>query len=115
MEIAAYGAGPRALAELGERFRATDAPRRRWSAREGAGLFGIDLAAAGAVAAVLASGAGLSARTLSPAILAFAALLTMNVRSGWIARCGRPRGGPGPRRVAAAQRDDRAGRLPGAR
>ena len=79
MEIATYGAGPRALAELGERFRATDAPRRRWSAREGAGQFGTDLAAAGAVAAVLANGAGLGARPLSPAILAFAALLTMTL------------------------------------
>jgi ATP-binding cassette, subfamily C, bacterial CydC len=79
MEIATYGAGPRALAELAERFRATDAPRRRWSAREGAGLLGTDLAAAGAVAVVLASGAGLGARPLSPAILAFAALLTMTL------------------------------------
>jgi ATP-binding cassette subfamily C protein CydC len=78
-EIATYGAGPRALAELAERFRATDAPRRRWSAREGAGLLGTDLAAAGAVAAVLAIGAGLGARPLSPAILAFAALLTMTL------------------------------------
>jgi ATP-binding cassette subfamily C protein CydC len=79
MEIATYGAGPRALAELSERFRATDAPRRRWSAREGAGLLGTDLAAAGAVAVVLASGVGLGARPLSPAILAFAALLTMTM------------------------------------
>jgi len=79
MEIATYGAGPRALAELAERFGATDAPRRRWSAREGAGQLGTDLAAAGAVAAVLASGAGLGARPLSPAILAFAALLTMTM------------------------------------
>ena len=79
MEIATYGAGPRALAELDERFRATDAPRRRWSAREGAGQLGTDLAAAGAVAAVLANGAGLGARPLSPAILAFAALLTMTM------------------------------------
>jgi ATP-binding cassette subfamily C protein CydC len=79
MEIATYGAGPRALAELGERFAATDAPRRRWSAREGAGQLGTDLAAAGAVAAVLATGAGLGARPLSPAILAFAALLTMTM------------------------------------
>ena len=79
MEIATYGAGPRALAELAERFRATDAPRRRWSAREGAGLLGTDLATAGAVAAVLAIGAGLGARPLSPAILAFAALLTMTL------------------------------------
>jgi ATP-binding cassette subfamily C protein CydC len=79
MEIATYGAGPRALAELAERFRATDAPRRRWSAREGAGQLGTDLAAAGAVAAVLANGAGLGARPLSPAILAFAALLTMTM------------------------------------
>jgi ATP-binding cassette, subfamily C, bacterial CydC len=79
MEIASYGAGPRALAELGERFRPTDTPRRRWSAREGAGQLGTDLAAAGAVAAVLANGAGLGARPLSPAILAFAALLTMTM------------------------------------
>jgi ATP-binding cassette subfamily C protein CydC len=79
MEIATYGAGPRALAELSERFRATDAPRRRWSAREGAGQLGTDLAAAGAVAVVLANGAGLGARPLSPAILAFAALLTMTL------------------------------------
>jgi ATP-binding cassette subfamily C protein CydC len=79
MEIATYGAGPRALAELGQRFRATDAPRRRWSAREGAGQLGTDLAAAGAVAVVLANGAGLGARPLSPAILAFAALLTMTM------------------------------------
>jgi ABC-type branched-subunit amino acid transport system ATPase component len=79
LEIATYGAGPRALAELGERFGATDAPRRRWSAREGAGQLGTDLAAAGAVAAVLANGAGLGARPLSPAILAFAALLTMTM------------------------------------
>jgi len=79
MEIATYSAGPRALAELGERFRATDTPRRRWSAREGAGQLGTDLAAAGAVAAVLASGAGLGARPLSPTILAFAALLTMTM------------------------------------
>jgi ATP-binding cassette subfamily C protein CydC len=79
MEIATYGAGPRALAELSERFGATDAPRRRWSAREGAGQLGTDLAAAGAVAAVLATGAGLGARPLSPAILAFAALLTMTM------------------------------------
>ena len=78
-EIAAYGAGPRALAELAERFRATDAPRRRWSAREGAGLLGTDLAAAAAVAVVLADGAGLGARPLPPAILAFAALLTMTM------------------------------------
>jgi ATP-binding cassette subfamily C protein CydC len=80
MEIATYGAGPGALAELGQRFGATDAPRRRWSAREGAGQLGSDLAAAGAVAAVLANGAGLGARPLSPAILAFAALLTMTMR-----------------------------------
>ena len=79
MEIATYGAGSRALAELGERFGATDAPRRRWSAREGAGQVVTDLAAAGAVAAVLANGAGLGARPLSPAILAFAALLTMTL------------------------------------
>jgi ATP-binding cassette subfamily C protein CydC len=79
MEIAVYGAGPRALAELAERFRATDAPRRRWSAREGAGQLGTDLAAVGAVAAVLANGAGLGARPLPPAILAFAALLTMTM------------------------------------
>jgi len=79
MEIATYGAGPRALGELGQRFRATDAPRRRWSAREGAGLLGTDLAAAGAVGVVLANGAGLGARPLSPAILAFAALLTMTM------------------------------------
>jgi ATP-binding cassette, subfamily C, bacterial CydC len=79
MEIATYGAGPGALAELAERFRATDAPRRRWSAREGAGLLGTDLATAVAVAAVLANGAGLGARPLSPAILAFAALLTMTM------------------------------------
>jgi ATP-binding cassette subfamily C protein CydC len=79
MEIATYGAGPRALAELAERFRATDAPRRRWSAREGAGLLGTDLAAAGAVAVVLANGAGLGARPLSPAVLAFAVLLTMTL------------------------------------
>jgi ATP-binding cassette subfamily C protein CydC len=68
MEIATYGAGPRALAELGQRFRATDASRRRWSAREGVGQLGNDLAAAGAVAvavavaAVLTNGAGLGAR-----------------------------------------------------
>ena len=79
MEISTYGAGPRALAELGQRFRATDAPRRRWSARGGAGQLGTDLAAAGAVAVVLANGAGLGARPLSPAILAFAALLTMTL------------------------------------
>jgi ATP-binding cassette, subfamily C, bacterial CydC len=79
MEIATYGAGPRALAELAARFRATDAPRRRSSAREGAGLLGTELAAAGAVAAVLANGAGLGGRPLSPAILAFAALLTMTM------------------------------------
>jgi ATP-binding cassette subfamily C protein CydC len=78
-EIAAYGAGPRALAELAERFHATDGPRRRWSAREGAGLLGTDLAAAVAVAVVLANGAGLGARPLSPAILAFAVLLTMTM------------------------------------
>ncbi len=79
MEIATYGAGPHALTDLAEGFRATDAPRRRWSAREGAGQLGTDLAAAGAVAAVLANGAGLGARPLSPAILAFAALLTMTL------------------------------------
>jgi ATP-binding cassette subfamily C protein CydC len=79
MEIATYGAGPRALAELAERFRVSDAPRRRWSAREGAGLLGTDLATAGALASVLANGAGLGARPLSPAILAFAALLTMTM------------------------------------
>lgn len=79
MEISTYGAGPRALAELGERFRATDAPRRRWSAREGAGQLVTDLAGVGALAAVLANGAGLGVRPLSPAILAFAALLTMTL------------------------------------
>jgi ATP-binding cassette subfamily C protein CydC len=79
MEIATYGAGPHALAELAGHFRATDAPRRRWSAREGAGQLGTDLAAAGAVAAVLANGAGLGGRPLSPAILAFAVLLTMTM------------------------------------
>jgi ATP-binding cassette subfamily C protein CydC len=99
MEIATYGAGPRALAELGERFRATDAPRRRWSAREGAGQFGTDLAFAGAVAAVLANGAGLGARPLSPAILAFAALLTMTMFevAGSVAASGPPRVRPSPR------------------
>lgn len=66
MEIAAYGAGPGALAELAERFGATDAPRRRWSAREGAAQAVTDLAGAGAVAAVLANGAGPRARPLSP-------------------------------------------------
>ena len=45
----------------------------------GAGLLGTDLAAAGAVAAVLANGAGLGGRPLSPAILALAALLTMTM------------------------------------
>jgi ATP-binding cassette, subfamily C, bacterial CydC len=111
MEIATYGAGPRALAELGERFGATDTPRRRWSAREGASQLGTDLAAVGAMAAVLANGAGLGARPLSPAILAFAALLTMTMFevAGSLAAAG-PRRGPGPRCVAAAQRDDRAGR-----
>ena len=95
---------------------AADAPRRRGSAREGASQAVTDLAAAGAVAAVLASGAGLGARPLSPAVLAFAALLTMTMfEVAGVARRGRPRGGPGPRRVAAAQRDDRAGRAPGAR
>jgi ATP-binding cassette subfamily C protein CydC len=79
MEIATYGAGPRALAELVERFRATDAPRRRRSAREGAGQLGTDLAGTVAVAAVLADGAGLGGRPLSPAILAFAVLLTMTL------------------------------------
>jgi ATP-binding cassette, subfamily C, bacterial CydC len=79
MEITSYGAGPRALAELRARFRATDAPRRRWSAREGGGQLVTDLAAAGALATVLANGAGLGAHPLSPAILAFAALLTMTL------------------------------------
>jgi ATP-binding cassette subfamily C protein CydC len=79
MEIATYGASQRALAELGERFRATDRPRRHSSAREGSGQLITDLAGAGAVAAVLANGAGLGARPLSPAILAFAALLTMTL------------------------------------
>ena len=79
MEIATYGAGPRAFAELSERFRATDAPRRRWSAREGGGQLVTELAAAGALAAVLANGAGLGAHPLSPAVLAFAALLTMTL------------------------------------
>jgi ATP-binding cassette, subfamily C, bacterial CydC len=79
MEIAAYGAGPGALAELAERFGATDAPRRRWSAREGAAQAITDLAGVGAVAAVLANGAGLGARPLSPAVLAFAVLLTMTL------------------------------------
>jgi ATP-binding cassette subfamily C protein CydC len=78
-EIATYGAGPRALAELGDRFRATDAPRRRWSAREGAGQLGTELAGVGAVAVVLANGAGLGADALAPAVLAFAALLTMTL------------------------------------
>jgi hypothetical protein len=72
-------AGPLALAELREGFRATDGPRRRWSAREGAGQLITDLAAVGAVAAVLAGGAGLGGRPLSPAVLAFAALLTLTL------------------------------------
>ena len=79
MEIAAYGAAPGALAELAKRFGATDAPRRRWSAREGAAQAVTDAAGAGAVAAVLANGAGLGARPLSPAVLAFAVLLTMTL------------------------------------
>lgn len=79
MGLATYGAGPLALAELREGFRATDGPRRRWSAREGAGQLITDLAAAGAVAAVLAGGAGLGGRPLSPAVLAFAALLTLTL------------------------------------
>jgi ATP-binding cassette subfamily C protein CydC len=79
MELAGYGAGPLALADLRAAFLATDAPRRRWSAREGAGLLITDLAGAGALAAVLASGAGLGARPLSPAVLAFAALLTLTM------------------------------------
>jgi ABC-type transport system involved in cytochrome bd biosynthesis fused ATPase/permease subunit len=90
MEIATFGAGPRALAELGERFRATDGPRRRWSAREGGGQLVIDLAGAGAVVAVLANGAGLGTHPLSPAILTFAALLTMTLFevTGWLAAAG---------------------------
>jgi ATP-binding cassette subfamily C protein CydC len=79
LEIATYRAGPRALAELAERFRATDAPRRRRSGRAGAGQFVTELAGAAAVAAVLANGAGLGARPLSPAVLAFAVLLTMTL------------------------------------
>ena len=70
MEIATYGAGPRALAELRQRFGATDTPRRRWSAREGSGQLGTDLAAAGAVAAVLASSAGAAAPRPTCATLA---------------------------------------------
>ena len=57
-------------------------PMRRAAAgppREEAGQLGTDLAAVGAVAAVLANGAGLGARPLSPAILTFAALLTMTM------------------------------------
>jgi ATP-binding cassette subfamily C protein CydC len=77
MELASYGAGPAALADLSAAFRATDSPRRRWSAQEAAGLLITELAAAGALAAVLASGAGLGGRALPPAVLAFAALLTL--------------------------------------
>ena len=79
MEIATYGAGPRALAELGS---ASAPPTRRAAAGppvKGPARLVTDLAAAGAVAAVLANGAGLGARPLSPAILAFAALLTMTL------------------------------------
>ena len=56
------------------------------------------------LAAVLANGAGLGAHPLSPAILAFAALLTMTMFevTGSLAAAG-PGRGPGPRRVAAAQ------------
>ena len=79
LELASYGAGPLALRELRAAFRATDRPRRQWSAREAAGLFITDMAGAGALAAVLASGAGVDARPLSPAVLAFAALLTLTM------------------------------------
>jgi ATP-binding cassette subfamily C protein CydC len=79
LELASYGAGTLALGELRAAFRATDAPRRRWSAREGTGLLMTDLAGTGALAAVLASGAGIGSRPLPPATLAFAALLTLTM------------------------------------
>jgi ABC-type transport system involved in cytochrome bd biosynthesis fused ATPase/permease subunit len=67
-------AGRRGRRAGGELARARAAARARLVE-----VLGTDLAAAGAVAAVLANGAGLGARPLSPAILAFAALLTMTM------------------------------------
>jgi ATP-binding cassette, subfamily C, bacterial CydC len=78
-ELASYGAGELALAELRRDFKAVDGPRRRWTAREGAGASLTDLAGTLALAAVLASGAGLGARPLDPAVLAFAGLLTLTL------------------------------------
>lgn len=78
-ELASYGAGELALAEVRHYFNAVDGPRRRLTAREGSGLSLTDLAGALALAATLASGAGLGARPLDPAILAFAALLSLTL------------------------------------
>ena len=78
-ELASYGAGELALAELRRDFKAVDRPRRRLTGREGAGTSLTDLMGTLALAAVLASGAGLGARPLDPAVLAFAALLSLTL------------------------------------
>ena len=77
--MASYGAGELALAELRSDFKAVDRPRRRLTGREGAGTSLADLAGTLALATVLASGAGLGARPLDPAVLAFAALLSLTL------------------------------------
>jgi ATP-binding cassette subfamily C protein CydC len=78
-ELASYGAGELALAELRRDFGAVDGPRRRWTAREGAGTSITDLAGTLALVAVLANGAGLGARPIDPAMLAFAGLLSLTI------------------------------------
>jgi ATP-binding cassette subfamily C protein CydC len=78
-ELASYGAGELALAELRRDFKAVDRPRRRLIGREGAGISLTDLMGTLALAAVLANGAGLGARPLDPAVLAFAALLSLTL------------------------------------
>jgi ATP-binding cassette, subfamily C, bacterial CydC len=78
-ELASYGAGELALAEVRHYFNAVDRPRRRLTAREGTGMSLTDLAGTLALAATLASGAGLGSRPLDLAMLAFAALLSLTL------------------------------------
>ncbi|MCW2523152.1 MAG: thiol reductant exporter subunit CydC [Frankiales bacterium] len=74
-ELASFGASQLAADELRHRFDALDTPRKRLTAREGAGEAITAVGASVTLAAILASGAGVVGHGLDPAILALAVLL----------------------------------------
>jgi ATP-binding cassette subfamily C protein CydC len=77
VELAAFGAGRRAVEQLRTQFVALDPPRRRALARQSLGQAITVVVGTGVVVWELANGVGFGANPLSAPLLAFAALITM--------------------------------------